>query len=95
MSDKTYLASCSDDNCAYKVQKKTNEVVKFSEEISKPLTEPVKDNQTKLNPDRCHLISSDGDIKAINVCNFITKNCKNEKLLAFTFDNKTNFLSCI
>ena len=68
------------------MQKNTTEVVKPFGEISKPLIEWFKDNETKLNADECHLILSDSDIKTINLGNFTIKSIKNEKLLSITKD---------
>ena len=65
------------------MQKNTTEVVKPFVEISKPLIEWFKDNETKLNADECHLILSDSDI---NLGNFNIKSIKNEKLLSITKD---------
>ena len=65
------------------MQKNTTEVVKSFGEISKPLIEWFKDNETKLNADECHLILSDSDI---NLGNFNIKSIKNEKLLSITKD---------
>ena len=80
--DKTYFAPYIEDNTLYTVQEDTSEVVNSLEEISKSLIEWFKDNEMKLNPDKCHLVLSDSDIKTINVGNFTIK---------FTFDNKSNF----
>ena len=44
-----------------------------------------------LNPDICHLVLSNSDIKAINVGHFIIKSTKSEQLLDIIFDIKLIF----
>ena len=82
--DKTCFTSHADDNAPYNVQRNTSKVVKSLEEISKPLIEWFKDNEIRLNPDKCHLILSDSDITTINVGNFTIKSINKEKLVRVT-----------
>ena len=68
----------------------TCEIVKSLEEITKSLVEWYKDKM-KLNPDKCHLVLKDTNIKTINVDSIATKSNKSEKLLGVAFDHKSNF----
>ena len=49
----------------------------------------------KLNPDKCHLILSNCEIKTIKFGNFTIKSTKSKNLPRVTFNNKTNFESNI
>ena len=49
----------------------------------------------KLNPDKCHLILSNCEIKTIKFSNFTIKSTKSKNLPRVTFNNKTNFQSNI
>ena len=69
----------------------TCEIVKSLEEITKSLIEWYKDNKMKLNPDKCHLVLKDTNIKTINVDSIAIKSNKSEKLLGVAFDHKSNF----
>ena len=89
----TYFASYADDNTTCIVQKNTSKTIKSFEEISKPLIEWFKDNEIKLNPNKCHLIFSYSDIISINVGDFTIKYTKSEKLIKVSLDNKFNFQS--
>ena len=44
-----------------------------------------------LNPDICHLILSNSDVKTFNVDHFIIKSTKSEKPLDIVFDKKLIF----
>ena len=44
-----------------------------------------------LNPDICHLVLSNSDVKTINVDHFIIKSTKSEKPLDIIFDKKLIF----
>ena len=92
--DKTYFSSYAGNN-PYTAQKNTSEAKKSLEEISKPLTEWFKDNKMKLNPDKCHSILSNCEIKTIKFGNFTIKSTKSKNLPRVTFNNKTNFESNI
>ena len=92
--DKTYFSSYAGNN-RYTAQKNTSEAKKSLEEISKPLIEWFKDNKMKVNPDKCHLILNNYEIKTINFGNFTIQSSKSKNLPRVTFNNKTNFQSNI
>ena len=45
----------------------------------------------KINPEKCHLITSSSDEVSICVGNYSLKSSKYEKLLGIKIDNKLNF----
>lgn len=49
----------------------------------------------KVNPDKCHLILNNYEIKTINFGNFTIQSSKSKNLPRVTFNNKTNFQSNI
>ena len=62
MLDHTYFASYADDNTPYTINENVEEVIRNSEQISKPPLQWCKDNKMKLNSDKCHLILSHKEI---------------------------------
>ena len=91
MLEHTYFASYADDNTPYTVNENTKEVIQTLEQIFKPRLQWFKDNQMKLNPNKCHLILSGKENRGINVGNVFIKSSQNEKLLGAFFDEKTTF----
>ena len=91
MLEHTYFASYADENTPYTVNENTKEVIQTLEQIFKPRLQWFKDNQMKLNPNKCRLILSGKENRGINVGNVFIKSSQNEKLLGAFFDEKTTF----
>ena len=91
MLDHTYFASYTDDNTPYTVNENAEEVTRTLEQISKTFLQWFKDNKTKLNPDKCHLILNGKENRGINVWNVVIKNSRHEKFLGVLFDQTATF----
>ena len=91
MLEHTYFPSYADENTPYTVNENTKEVIQTLEQIFKPRLQWFKDNQMKLNPNKCRLILSGKENRGIDVGNVFIKSSQNEKLLGAFFDEKTTF----
>ena len=89
--NKVDFASYADDNTPYFIGNGVKEVINSLKEASEKLFYWLADNQMKVNPDKCHLLTSSRDKVSICLDNYNIKSSKCEKLLGIKIDNKLNF----
>ena len=85
------FANYADDNTPFASDNTPVEVLECLDNASVKLFEWFSNNQTKANPDKCHLLTSSMTPTSINIKGHIINNSKFEKLLGVTFDCKLNF----
>ena len=86
--NKVDFASYADDNTPYVIGIGVKEVINSLKEASDELFYWFADNQMKVNPDKCHLLTISSDI-CVDIYNIKSSKC--EKLLGIKIDNKLNF----
>ena len=78
--NKVDFASYADDNTPYVTGNDVKEVINSLKEASGKLFYWFAHNQMKMNPDKCHLLTSSSDKVSICVDNYNIKSSKCEKL---------------
>ena len=66
-------------------------VIGSLEELDENLITWFSDNQTKLNPDKCHQLLNTKEKTTLKISNLHIKNSLCKKLLGTNFDYKLNF----
>ena len=91
------FASYADDNTPYVVKNNIRSFIKSLENTNVELFEWLSDNQMKVNPDKCHFVTSESKDLVINVennqikKNYLKSKEKCEKLLGLKIDHKLTF----
>ena len=89
------FASYADDNTPFFVGNDLDEVIFKLQNASITLFQWFKDNQMKVNPDKCHFLCSSKSNKSIMIENEEICNSSCEKLLGVYFDRNLTFHSHI
>ena len=89
------FASYVDDNTPFFVGDRLNDVILKSQNASKTLFKWFNDNQTKVNPNKCHFFCSSSIKTSIMIENKQIRKCSCEKTLDVFFDSKLTFQSHI
>ena len=87
----TDFANYADDNTPFIFGNDPIEVLKCHEDASDKLFEWFSNNQMKVNPDKCHLLTSSVTPTSINITGYVINNSLCEKLLGVTIDSKLSF----
>ena len=85
------VASYGDDTTPYSTGKDVMKVLSDLEEASVILSNWFRDNSTKANPEKYHLLLSDNKEDQMKVENTSVTNTKCETLLGIKIDNKLTF----
>ena len=85
------IANFADDNTPFTSTNNIDDLIDSLEKASSSLFKWFKDNLSKGNPDKCHLLVSTNEKTKINIGEFSTENSHCEKLLWVKIDNKLTF----
>ena len=85
--NKVDFASYADDNTPYLIGNGAKEAINSLKETSDELFYWFANNQMKVNPDKCHLLTSSSVKVSICVNNYNNKSSKCEKLLVIKIGN--------
>ena len=89
--DDIEFASYADDNMSFTIGSNMEDVIFKLQNSSKILYQWFMDNQTKVNPEKCHFICSTNDTVSLIVEDRVINNSKCEKLLGVKFNHKLTF----
>ena len=81
----------ADDNTPYTFDISLNLVLEKLESPTHDLFRCFKENHTKGNPDKCHLLLTTNALTSVNINGFEISNSTEEKLLVTRFKSKLSF----
>ena len=85
------VVNYTDDNTPYAMKNNIDEVIERLEKCTTLLLQWVSQNFLKANPDKSHLLLSDGADNIVKIESEIIQNTPTQKLLGITIDNELKF----